>query len=97
VVKSEGSESNPTPGTISPSPPQGGNNDQATTEQLLQNTETNLTGIKRQLSKDEEAMVSQIKDWVGKSRQAIKDNNLGVARNLAMKAHELCDELMKRR
>jgi hypothetical protein len=97
VVKPEGTESGPAPGTISPSPSQGSNNDQATTEQLLQNTETNLTGIKRQFSKDEEAMVSQIKDWVGKSRQAIKDNDLARARTLANKAHELCDELMKRR
>lgn len=97
VVKPEGPEANPTPGTISPNPSQGGNNDQASTEQLLLNTETSLTGIKRQLSPDEQTMVSQIKDYVGQSRQAIKDNDLERAHNLALKAHLLCDDLIKRR
>jgi len=97
VVRPEGPEPSPTPGQISPNPSQGGPHDQATTEQLLQTTESSLTGIKRQLSQDEEAMVSQIKDFVGQSRQAIKENDLVRAHNLATKAHLLCDDLIKRR
>ncbi len=96
VVKTE-PEPSPTPGQISPNPSQGGPHDQATTEQLLQTTESSLTGVKRQLSQDEEAMVTQIKDFVGQSRQAIKENDLVRAHNLAMKAHLLCDDLIKRR
>jgi hypothetical protein len=96
VVKTE-PEPSPTPGQISPNPSQGGPHDQATTEQLLQNTESGLTTIKRQLSQDEEAMVTQIKDFVGQSRQAIKENDLARAHNLALKAHLLCDDLIKRR
>jgi hypothetical protein len=97
VVRPEGPEPSPTPGQISPNPSEGGPHDQATTEQLLQTTESGLTGIKRQLSQDEEAMVSQIKDFVGQSRQAIKENDLVRAHNLALKAHLLCDDLIKRR
>lgn len=97
VVKPEGAEPTPTPGPISPNPSQGVQHDQAATEQLLQTTESSLTGIKRQLSRDEEAMVSQIKDFVGQSRQAIKENDLERAHNLALKAHLLADDLVKRR
>lgn len=97
VVRPEGPEPTPTPGQISPNPSQGGLHDQATTEQLLLTTESSLTAIKRQLSRDEEAMVSQIKDFVGQSRQAIKENDLVRAHNLALKAHLLCDDLIKRR
>jgi hypothetical protein len=90
-------EPSPTPGLISPSPSQGGPHDQATTEQLLQTTESNLTTIRRQLSQDEEATVTQIKDFVDQSRKAIKENDLGRAHNLAMKARLLCDDLIKHR
>jgi len=98
VVKPDGAESSGTPGMISPSPPSGDvSHDQANTEQLLQSSESNLNNIKRQLSPDEQAIVTQIRDYMNQSRQAIKDNDLVRARNLALKAHLLSDDLAKRR
>ena len=70
--------------------------EQASTEQLLQNTETALSGIKRQLSHNEQTMVAQIKDFIVQSRDASKKNDLLRAHNLAWKAHLLSDELVKR-
>ncbi len=98
IVKPDAAKPGPTPGQISPSLPQNeAAHDQATTEQVLQSAETNLSGIKRQLSQDEEAMVTQIKDYVNQSRQATKENDLVRAHNLATKARLLSDELAKRR
>lgn len=98
VVKPDAAEPSATPGQISPSPSGGDvSHDQATTEQLLQSSESNLNGIKRQLSQDEQAIVTQIRDYVNQSRQAIKANDLARARTLALKAHLLSDELAKRR
>jgi glucose/arabinose dehydrogenase len=97
VVKADG-ESSATPGQISPSiSTSDANQDQTTTEQLLQKTENNLNGIKRQLSADEQAVVTQIRDYMKQSREATKQNNLVRARNLAVKAQLLCDELVKQR
>lgn len=98
VVKPDAAEPASTPGQISPSvsSAQAGH-DQATTEQLLQTTETSLNGIKRELSKDEQAIVTQIRDFMKQSRQAITQNDLVRAHNLATKAHLLSDELVKRR
>ncbi|HSM87136.1 MAG TPA: hypothetical protein VLT16_13335 [Candidatus Limnocylindrales bacterium] len=70
--------------------------DQTSTDQLLQSTETNLNGIKRQLTKEEEAIVGQIRNYVAQSRQAIKDNDPGRAHNLAVKANLLSNELARR-
>ncbi|HMF90823.1 MAG TPA: hypothetical protein VKL40_09280 [Candidatus Angelobacter sp.] len=98
VVKPDGAGPSATPGLISPSPPSGDvSHDQANTEQLLQSSESNLNNIKRQLSSDEQAIVTQIRDYMSQSRQAIKDNDLVRARNLALKAHLLSDDLAKRR
>lgn len=71
--------------------------DQATTEQLLQGTESTLNGITRQLSEDEKAIATQIRDYVKQSRQASQANDLTRAYNLAMKARLLADDLAKRR
>jgi len=68
---------------------------EATTEQLLETTENNLKNIKRQLSSDEQATVTQIKDFIAQSRQAIKEHDLVRAHNLASKAHLLSDALIK--
>jgi hypothetical protein len=84
-------------GTISPALPHDEVvHDQASTEQLLQNTENTLNGIKRQLSPDEQAVVTQIRDFMNQSRQATKANDLTRAYNLAMKARLLADDLAKR-
>jgi hypothetical protein len=98
VVKSDDSAAGPTPGVISPGPARPDSpRDQATTEQLLQTVEANLNGIKRQLSTDEQAIVTQIRDYVNQSRQATKENDAMRAHNLALKAQLLSDDLARRR
>lgn len=97
VVKPDDATNGPIPGVISPGPAQPDvARDQATTEQLLQSTENNLTNIKRQLSQDEQAVVTQIHDYVNQSRQATKENDMVRAHNLALKAQLLSDELARR-
>lgn len=87
-----------TPAPISPSiSPGDAARDQSSTEQLLQTTENNLSGIKRQLSKDEEARVAQIRSYISQSRQATKDNDPARAYNLAFKANLLSNELVRQR
>lgn len=71
-------------------------NNKRTTQQLLDATEANLKGIKRQLTPEEQAMVAQIKDYLEQSRKATVEADLVRARNLALKAHLLSDELVKR-
>jgi len=98
VVRPDDATNGPIPGVISPSPalPDVAR-DQATTEQLLQSTDNNLNNIKRQLSQDEQAIVSQIRDYMSQSRQATKENDLVRAHNLALKAQLLSDDLVRRR
>lgn len=72
--------------------------DRNSAEQLLQSTETNLNNLgKRHLSSDEESAVSQIRNFVSQSRQALKDNDPARARNLALKANVLSNDLTKSR
>jgi hypothetical protein len=98
VVKPDDAAGGPTPGVISPGPALPDTaRDQATTDQLLQSTETNLNNIKRQLSQDEQAIVAQIRDYMNQSRQATKENDLVRAHNLALKAQLLSDDLARRR
>jgi hypothetical protein len=88
----------PTGGQISPGPtPADAGHSQASTDQLLIGAETNLNGITRQLSKDEEAMRAQIKEFINQSRKATTENDLARAHNLAVKARLLSDELIKQR
>jgi len=98
VVKPDDATNGPIPGVISPGPAQPDvSREQATTEQLLQSTENNLSNIKRQLSQEEQAIVSQIRDYMSQSRQATKENDLTRAHNLALKAQLLSDDLARRR
>ena len=98
VVKPDAAAPSPTPGQISPGVASSDvSHDQASTEQLLQSSESNLGSIKRQLSQDEQDIVAHIRDYINQSRQAIKENDLVRARNLALKAHLLSDDLVKRR
>lgn len=97
VVKPE-PEPSSTPGQISPSiSSSDASQEQSTTDQMLQRTENNLNGIKRQLSPDEQAIANQIRDYMKQSREATKQNDLVRARNLALKAQLLCDDLAKKR
>ncbi len=66
-----------------------------TTEQLLQSTQVNLNGINRPLSPEEQAMVAQIKEYMKQSREATASSDAVRARNLALKARLLSDELVK--
>lgn len=96
IVVRPDAEPTPSGGQISP----GGNDvgrGEASTDQLLQSAENNLNNLKRQLSTDEQAIVTQIRDFISKSRQATKDNDGIRAHNLAVKAQEMSDDLMKRR
>lgn len=86
-----------TPAPISPSiSPSDARRDQSSTEQLLQATENTLNGIKRQLSKEEESIVAQVRNYINQSRQASKDNDPARAHLLATKANQLSNELMRR-
>jgi hypothetical protein len=93
-----GADSRPGPGQISP----GISHDEAihraaSTDQLLESTDTNLRNIKRQLSNEEQSTLNQIQDYMTQSRQATKDGDLVRAHNLALKAHLLSDDLAKQR
>jgi hypothetical protein len=93
-------EPSPTPqqgSQISPGPTPAGGNTQISTDQLLQSAEANLNGITRTLSKDEEAMRAQIREFIKQSRTASTENDPARAHTLAVKARLLSDELVKQR
>jgi len=95
VVIQEGgaNPANGQPGTGTP-----GNDNPATTQQLLDSTENNLRNIaKRRLSSVEQSTVTQIRDYINQSKQATKEGDLVRAHNLANKAHLLSDDLAKAR
>lgn len=64
--------------------------------QLLASTDNNLRGLTRSLSGDEQAMVQQIRAFMTQSRAADTDGDTERAYNLALKAHLLSLELIKR-
>jgi outer membrane biosynthesis protein TonB len=67
------------------------------TTQLLEATETNLRGLNRSLSNDEQATVQHVRAYVNQSQKATSDGDLERAYNLALKAHLLSDELAKKK
>ena len=66
-----------------------------TTAQLLQSTEDNLRTVNNPNS-DQQAMIAQIRSFLAQARQAQTDNDVVRAHNLALKAHLLSDELVRR-
>jgi outer membrane biosynthesis protein TonB len=94
VVVPQGGEA--APGQISAAGPDDDGRSRQTIEQLLQSTDTNLRSINRQLNDNERAMVEQIKTYMAQARTASTDGDLTRANNLALKAHLLSDELVKR-
>ncbi len=68
---------------------------QQSTTQLLDSTEQNLRALTRTLSNDEQNTVSQIRSYIVQSRSALKDSDLDRAYNLALKAHQLSDVLLR--
>jgi len=95
VIPAEKTEPTPSAGQISPGPTPSDTTQQASTEQLLQSAEFNLNRIKRQLSKDEEAMRAQAKEFISQSRKAIGENDPARAHILAVKAQLLSVELTR--
>jgi len=71
------------------------NQQKQTTADLLEKAEKNLKNLNRNLSHDEEAMVTQIRSYVAQSRKATADGDFERAYNLAVKAQLLADALIK--
>jgi hypothetical protein len=66
------------------------------TNQLLATTESNLKQIAdRPLDASQQDLVKQIRKYVEQARAAVGAGDLQRARNLAFKAHQLSDELVK--
>ena len=65
------------------------------TAQLIEDTEKTISGLKN-LSHDEEEMLTQIRSYVSQSRKATSDGDFERAYNLATKAHLLTDALVKK-
>ena len=64
------------------------------TERILRSTDGSLKNItQRKLTPDQQDMVRQINFYMEQSHSAIKEGDLGRARNLADKARMLCDAL----
>ncbi len=66
------------------------------TQHLLDATEANLRGLTRSLSSDEQVTVAHIRSYMLQSKNATTDGDLERAYNLALKAHLLSDELVKK-
>jgi len=98
IIPAEPAPTPPQTVQISPGPtPADGGNSQTPTDQLLQGAEANLNGITRTLSKDEEAMRAQIREFIKQSHAATTENDPARAHTLAVKARLLSDELVKQR
>lgn len=95
VVISEGASSHGNAQAANGTPQDSGANYQATTQQLLDGAENNLRNLKRQLSDNEQSMVSQIRDYIAQSKKATSEGDDVRAHNLAFKARLLSDELVK--
>ena len=65
------------------------------TAQLLALTDGELKGITRTLDRDEQNIVLQIRGYMQQAHIADKDGDLDRARNLAVKAKLLADDLVK--
>jgi hypothetical protein len=66
------------------------------TAQLISTTENTLRVLTRQLSTDEQAMVQHIRSFIKQSQTATTEGDLERAYNLAFKARQLSDELVKK-
>jgi outer membrane biosynthesis protein TonB len=66
-----------------------------TTAQLLQSTEDNLR-LASNPNSDQQAIIAQIRTFLSQARQAQAENDPVRAHNLALKAHLLSDELVRR-
>jgi hypothetical protein len=69
---------------------------QVDTAQLITTAENTLRGLTRQLNNDEQAMVQHIRSFIKQSQTATSEGDLERAYNLAFKARQLSDELVKK-
>ncbi len=65
------------------------------TEDLLNTAEVNLKKINRSLTDGEQSMQRQVRNFITQSRLAIQDGDFERAYNLATKAQQLSQELVK--
>jgi outer membrane biosynthesis protein TonB len=71
--------------------------DRQSTNQLLDTTERDLKRLDgRNLSSDEQTMLTQIRAYISQSRKALTDGDYERASNLAKKAQVLSDDLLKK-
>lgn len=86
-----------TGGQLEPGVPQSeADHQRQSTDQLLEDTGANLKKIsQRKLTPDQQDMVRQITFYMEQSRSANQEGDLGRARNLALKARQLCDALAR--
>ena len=86
-----------TGGQLEPGVPQSeADHQRQSTNQLLDATGANLKRIsQRKLTPDQQDMVRQITFYMEQSRSANQEGDLGRARNLAVKARQLCDALAR--
>ena len=87
------------PETVTPSPAPAIPDEQTlhargTTDQLLQATESNLRRLNRSLNAAEQKMVDEVKNYMQRARSAQTDGDMNLARNYALKAHQLSDALL---
>jgi len=68
----------------------------AKANQLLSAAEYNINNLHRTLTTDDQAIVQHIRGYIDQSRQAIKDGDTERAYTLAIKAHLMSDELVKK-
>ncbi|HEY0785559.1 MAG TPA: hypothetical protein VGD62_06780 [Acidobacteriaceae bacterium] len=61
----------------------------------IRTQDARLSAIKQPASEDSEAILAQIRAFLSKARQAVKENDLDGARTLTTKAKVLLDELSK--
>jgi hypothetical protein len=94
VVKEGGTEGNAQ--LAADLPPGEAMHQRQTTAQLRTSTENSLRGLTRPLNNDEQSIVQQIRSYMQQSRAAEADGDTERAYNLALKAHLLCDELVKK-
>lgn len=95
VSISEGVAANPNP-ISSTMPHDQATDSRRTTQQLLDATDANLRDLRRALSADEKSIVEQIRAYQQQARAADQQGDVVRAHNLALKAHLLSDELVKR-
>jgi hypothetical protein len=66
------------------------------TAQLLEGAELNVKNLNRSLSNEEKAVLQHILSYIKQSRSASDMGDIERAYNLALKAHLLSQELIKR-